>query len=72
MGTKQANFRLSVQAEKLLKDIASVRGVNKTDVVEYCVARYAAELGVDIEGAKALLLQNLAKSIATSQPKKKP
>jgi len=71
MGTKQANFRLSAEAEKLLKDIATARGINKTEVVEYCVARYAAELGVDIDRAKALLLQNLAESIAATQPKKK-
>lgn len=71
MGTKQTNFRLSIEADKLLEDIAAHNGINKTDVVEYCVARYAAELGIDIDRAKTLLLQNLAKPIAAPQPKKK-
>jgi len=72
MGTKQANFRLSAEAKKLLKDVATELEINDTAVVEYCLARYAAELGINVEGAKALLLQNLAKSIAAGKAKKKP
>ena len=72
MATKQTNFRIKIETEQLIKDIATKRRINKTDVVEYCVARYAAELGIDIDRAKALLLQNLTKSIAASETKKKP
>ena len=70
--TKPENFRLSRQARTLLADIAKANGITKTDVVEHCVARYALELGLEVERARALLLTHLAQGVAARQPKKSP
>lgn len=69
MATKQRNFRLSAESVALLNKIAKERGITATDVVEYAVTNYAAELGTDIELAKAILTQQVAKAISSRKPK---
>ena len=61
---------MSQQARKLLAKIATSNSITKTEVVEYCVARYAAELGIDIKGAKALLFVHLTNTISKTGAKK--
>lgn len=63
----QKNFRLSAKARKVLRNAALQAQMTETDVVEHCIARYALELGVEVERAKALLLEHLAQGVAASQ-----
>jgi len=41
-------------------------GGTETDVVEYCVARYACTMEVNVESARSLLARQIARSIATT------
>jgi hypothetical protein len=61
---KQKNFRLSSNAVKLLSQIASKNNLSETEIMEHCIARYAGEVGVDVERAKALLLEHFTKTIS--------
>ena len=61
---------MSQHARQLLGKIATANSITKTEVLEYCVARYAAELGIDIKGAKALLFIHLANTISKTRAKK--
>ena len=67
---KQKNFRMSAHASKLLHEIAIEHGLSETEVMEHCIARYAGEVGVDVERAKALLLEHFTKTIGGSKPDK--
>lgn len=58
--TKQSNFRLSDDAVNLLRRLSSNLGITKTKVIEICIAQHAAEIGVDVDTAKALLAEQLA------------
>ncbi|MDE2106341.1 MAG: hypothetical protein KGL39_54480 [Patescibacteria group bacterium] len=62
--TKPKNFRMSQKAVKLLRETATRNNITETDVIEHCVARYAIELGIDVERAKALLLEHVAKMVS--------
>ena len=68
--TSQKNFRMSADAVQLLRQIARDKGMTETEIVELCVAKYAAEVGADIERAKALLLNHVAKGIASRKPRR--
>ncbi len=62
--TKPKNFRLSLDSIALLKRVAKSRKMNETEVVEYCVARFADLLCVDVESAALLLQQTVARGAA--------
>lgn len=64
--TVQKNFRMSPEAIKLMRDIAKRNDITETDVVEACIARYAAELDIEVGRAKTLLLKQLTKAISAS------
>lgn len=64
MGTRQANFRLNKTVAGLLRSAAAKQKTNKTSVVEYCIGRYAAELGIDVEAATSVILEQIATNIA--------
>lgn len=66
MGTTQANFRLSKEAAVLLKSTAGEQKLTKTEVLEYCIGRYAADLGIDTAKATAVILKQIATNIAAS------
>jgi len=65
--SKQKNFRMSTNAAKLLREVATKHGLSETEVMEHCIARYAGEVGVDVERAKALLLEHFTKTIGASK-----
>jgi len=71
MSTKPKNFRMSRDAVELLGKIATKYNITETAVLEHCVARYAAELGLDIDRAKAVLLEHVAKAIAATEGKRR-
>jgi hypothetical protein len=64
--TVQKNFRMSPRAIKLLHSVARAQGITETDVVEYCVSKYALEMGHDVDRAKELLFQQICASAAKS------
>lgn len=63
----QKNFRMSAHAVKLLREVAANTGVSETEVMEHCIARYAGEVGIDVERAKSLLLEHFTKTIGTGK-----
>lgn len=63
--TVQKNFRMSARAIKLLLEVARAQDVTETDVVEFCVAKYALELGRDVNRAKELLFQQICGAAAS-------
>ena len=67
MSGKPKNFRMSENALKLLSQVAAEHDITETAVLEHCVARYAAELGIDVERAKALLLEHVAKAVGAAK-----
>ena len=69
--SKQKNFRLSDKAVKLLNKLALKDGLSETGVMEYCIAHYAGEVGVDVNRAQALLLEHFAQAI-TGRKSNKP
>lgn len=62
--TTQKNFRMSEDAIRLLHSVARARGMTETDVVEICVAKYALDIGQDVDRAKELLFQEICGVIA--------
>jgi hypothetical protein len=62
--TVQKNFRMSPRAIKLLHEIARANGITETDVVEFCVAKYALSIGQDVDRAKELLFQQICATAA--------
>lgn len=62
----QKNFRMSQGAIKLLHSVARARGMTETEVVETCVAKYALEIGQDVDRAKELLFQQICGAAAKS------
>lgn len=64
---KQKKFRMSSNAVKLLRETALKHGLSETEIVEHCIARYAAKSGVDVERAKALLLEHFTKTITAGE-----
>lgn len=44
-----------------MKACADRAGLSDTEVVEICIAKYAMELGVEVERAKAMLLAIITK-----------
>src|ERR1700744_3554909 len=65
--TVAKNFRMSPAALKLLGEIAARNGVTETDVVEACIARYAADLEIEVAAATALLTQQIARTISAGR-----
>src|SRR5215469_5832215 len=63
--TVQKNFRLSARAIKVLHEVARALGTTETDVVETCVAKYALEIGRDVERARELLFQQICGAAAS-------
>ena len=61
---------MSAKAVKLLRETALANNMTETEVVENCLARYANELGPDAEGARALLLEHVAKMVSRSKSDK--
>ena len=57
---------MSLDSVKLLQALALKTGGTETDVVEYCVARYACEMDVNVESARGLLARQIARSIAAT------
>lgn len=70
MGTIPKNFRLSREAVEILNKVATELGVTQTDVLEASIARHAAEHGIAVDGARELLLRQIAKG-ASSRKKKR-
>jgi hypothetical protein len=64
--TVQKNFRMSQRAIKLLHSVARARGMTETDVVEFCVTKYALAIGQDVDRAKELLFQQICRAAANS------
>jgi hypothetical protein len=62
----QKNFRMSQKAVRLLHDVARARGSTETEVVEYCVSKYALDMGHDVDQAKELLFQHICRVAANS------
>jgi hypothetical protein len=62
----QKNFRMSQKAVRLLHDVARARGSTETEVVEYCVSKYALDMGQDVDQAKELLFQHICRAAANS------
>ena len=60
---------MSSNAANLLRQVAATHGVSETEVMEHCIARYAGEVGIDIERAKALLLEHFTKTVGGSKAK---
>jgi len=60
----QKNFRMSSTAVALLGKIKKKYGISETEVLEHCIARYAGEVGVDVESAKALLMEHFGRTLA--------
>lgn len=54
-----------MESVRLLQALALKTGGTETDVVEYCVARYACAMEVNVEAARGLLTRQIARSIAT-------
>ena len=57
---------MSLESVRLLRSLALKTGGTETDVVEFCVARYACAMEVDVESARALLTRQVAGSIAAT------
>lgn len=57
---------MSLDSVKLLQALALKTGGTETDVVEYCVARYACAMDVNVESARGLLARQIARSIAAT------
>jgi hypothetical protein len=60
----QKNFRISSRTVKLLHEVARSLGVTETDVVETCVAKFALEIGKDVERAKEVLYEQICGAAA--------
>lgn len=60
----QKNFRMSSRTVKLLHDVARARGMTETDVVETCVAKFALEIGHDVDRAKEVLYEQICGAAA--------
>lgn len=60
----QKNFRISSRTVKLLHDVARSLDITETEVVETCVAKYALEIGKDVERAKEVLYQQICGAAA--------
>ena len=59
--TAQKNFRMSSNAVALLKQAANKTKRSETEVNEYCIAKYALEMNLDIKRVEALILELFAK-----------
>jgi hypothetical protein len=64
--TIQKNFRMKPRAIKLLHNVARSRGMTETDVVEYCVSKFALAISEDVERAKELLFEQICRAAANS------
>ncbi|HEV2331250.1 MAG TPA: hypothetical protein VGY56_20910 [Verrucomicrobiae bacterium] len=64
--TTQKNFRMSPETIRILQNVARALGVTETEVIQTCVAKYALEIGQDVEGAKELLLRQICELAAKS------
>jgi hypothetical protein len=62
----QKNFRMSPRAIKLLHNVARARGMTETDVVQFCVSKFALAIGEDVERAKELLFEQICRAAANS------
>ena len=60
---------MSSNAAELLRKVAAKHSLSETEVMEHCIARYAGEVGVDVERAKALLLEHFTKTISAGKAK---
>lgn len=57
---------MSLDSVRLLQALALKTGGTETDVVEYCVARYACAMEINVDTARALLARQIARSIAAT------
>ena len=62
----QKNFRMSSRTVKLLHDVARALGITETEVVETCVAKFALEIGQDVERAKEVLYEQICRAAAAA------
>jgi hypothetical protein len=64
--TVQKNFRMSSRSIELLHEVARAHGMTETEVVETCVAKYAEEIGQDVERARDLFFEQICGAVAKS------
>jgi len=72
MKTKQKNFRMTLQSVELLDELRKKFGVTDTEIVEYAIARYARNLGLDADKATALLVKQIGMVIGSEVEKATP
>lgn len=60
----QKNFRISSRTVKLLHEVARSLNITETEVVETCVAKFALEIGKDVERAKEVLYEQICGAAA--------
>jgi hypothetical protein len=60
----QKNFRISARTVKLLHEVARSLDITETEVVETCVAKFALEIGKDVERAKEVLYEQICGAAA--------
>jgi hypothetical protein len=60
----QKNFRISSRTVKLLHEVARLLDITETEVVETCVAKFALEIGKDVERAKEVLYEQICRAAA--------
>jgi hypothetical protein len=72
MKTKQKNFRMTLQSVELLDELRKKYGVTDTEIVEYAIARYARNLGLDADKATALLVKQIGMVIGSEVEKATP
>ena len=66
--TKQKNFRMSSTAVALLVKTSKTTGISMTEVLEHCIARYAASVGVEAAMARDLLVEHFTKLTHSKPP----
>ena len=66
--TKQKNFRMSSTAVALLVKTSKTTGISMTEVLEHCIARYAASVGVEVAMARDLLVEHFTKLTHSKPP----
>ncbi|HEX3625123.1 MAG TPA: hypothetical protein VH280_06845 [Verrucomicrobiae bacterium] len=64
--TVQKNFRMSHGAITILHNVARARGMTETDVVETCVAKYALEIGQEVDRAREVLFRQICGAMANA------
>ncbi len=64
--TKNSNkfFRFTGEMKNLLEETAERTGLSQTEVVEYCLKRYAAVMERDLAAARELLSKHMVDSVS--------